>query len=68
VVVDSLDVKTEVDSADTGSGASTTDLTGTITARMFTGAAPATVGGTSGGAATPTPATPPATTQTGTDS
>jgi Tfp pilus assembly protein PilO len=66
VVVDSLDLGAEEDAADP-TGTASTDLNATITARMFTGATP-TADATAGGAATPTPTTPPATTQTGTDS
>ena len=72
VVVDSLDLGTE-GAADAGTGATSTDLTATITARVFTGAAPAAaaVAGTTAGATTATTATtapPSSSTKTGTDS
>ena len=68
VVVDSLDLGTE-GAADAGTGVTSTDLTATITARVFTGAAPAAAGTTTAGATTATTAPPSSsTTQTGTDS
>ena len=75
VVVDSLDLgggaadETPAPGATGGNGAGgTTELTANITARMFTGSAPAGDPTTAGGATTATTAPTTATTATGTDS
>jgi Tfp pilus assembly protein PilO len=73
VVVDSLDLGAGEESAPAGgTGADTTsgstELSASITARMFTGAAPEGTGTTPGGTTTPTTAATTATTKAGSDS
>jgi Tfp pilus assembly protein PilO len=67
VVVDSLDLGADEEGEATAATAST-GLTATITARMFTGAAPAAPADATAGATTATTAAPAASTQTGTQS
>jgi Tfp pilus assembly protein PilO len=70
VVVDSLDLGAEGGDEDPTAAATSgsTALLGTVTARMFTGAAPAAADGATGAATTPTTAAPSSSTQTGTQS
>jgi Tfp pilus assembly protein PilO len=66
VVVDTLDMGAQ--ETEGSSSATSTDLTATITARTFTGAAPAAADGSTPGATTATTAAPSSSSQTGTDS
>jgi Tfp pilus assembly protein PilO len=69
VVVDSLDLGADEESADAAASATaSTGITANISARMFTGAAPAAAGDVTTGAPTATTAAPAASSQTGTDS